>query len=140
MELRNEKDGWYLAFRDDGRVQLIQIDFRLGLFLSDASGEAQLYVETPCRLKGPETIVSLIPAEPLSLAPALGLFNTKVSGVAIRNTGQLNVQFGDHCSLEVDPDDAYEAWQLGCSDGFLLVCSPGGNVSLFKQTKNLKLK
>ena len=41
MELRDEKDGWHLSLQD-GLVQLIQIDFRLGLFLSDASGKAQL--------------------------------------------------------------------------------------------------
>jgi hypothetical protein len=134
MELRDEKDGWQLSLQD-GLVQLIQIDFRLGLFLSDASGKAQLYVEAPCHLRGPDVDVALTPAESSSLAPVLPLFNAKVTSVAIRNTGQLKVQFGDSCSLEVDPDDAYEAWQLGCSLGFMLVCSPGGKVSFFKQTE-----
>ena len=134
MELRDEKHGWHLSLQD-GLVQLIQIDFRLGLLLSDASGNAQLYVETPCRLKGPDVDVALTPAESSSLAPVLSLFNAKVTGVAILNTGQLKVQFGDDRSLEVDSDDAYEAWQLGCSIGFMLVCPPGGKVSFFKQTE-----
>jgi hypothetical protein len=50
MELKDQKDSWHLAFQD-GLLQLIQIDFRLGLFLSDASGQTQLFVETPCRLR-----------------------------------------------------------------------------------------
>jgi hypothetical protein len=96
MELREAPDGWLLELQD-GLVQLIQIDFRLGLSFADASGNAQLYVETPCRLKGPgpDTDVLLTPGEPSSLAPVLPLFNAKVTGVAIRTTGQLKVQFRD---------------------------------------------
>jgi hypothetical protein len=133
MELRDEKDGWHLSLKD-GLVQLIQIDFRLGLVLSDTSGKAQLYIETPCRLKGAGGEVPLTPSESPSLAPILPLFNAKVIGVAIRKTGQLKVEFGDGQSLDVDPDDSYEAWQLGCSSiGSLLVCSPGGMVCFFQQ-------
>jgi hypothetical protein len=134
VELRDEKDGWLLALQD-GLVQLIQIDFRLGLLLSDASGTAQLYIETPFCLNGPNTDVSLTPAKTSSLAPVLTLFNAAVIGVSIRKTGQLKVQFGDGRWLEVGPNDAYEAWQLGGSTGFMLVCSPGGNVSIFNQTE-----
>jgi hypothetical protein len=132
MELSDDRDGWHLSFQN-GLVRLIQIDFRLGLLLSDASDKAHLYVETPCRLEGPDVDVVLTPAEPSTLAPVLPLFNTVVTSIAIRNTGQLRVQFGDSRSLQVDPDDAYEAWQLGCSIGLMLVCSPGGKVSIFKQ-------
>ena len=134
MEFQQEQDGWHLVLHD-GLVQLIQIDFRLGLFVSDASGKAQLYVETPCRLRGIDADVLLTPAEPSSLAPVLPLFNARVTRVAIRKTGQLKVEFGDGRTLEVDPDDKYEAWQIACSMGFMLVCSPGGNVSVFKEAE-----
>ncbi len=33
MRLRDEEKGWHLELDEDGVVQLIQIDFRLGLFL-----------------------------------------------------------------------------------------------------------
>src|SRR6185295_2833438 len=97
MNLRDETDGWYLALQD-GRVQCIQIDFRLGLLVSDAQDKAQVYVGTPCRLRGANIDVALDPGEPSSLAPVLPLFNASVTGIAIRKTGQLNVQFGTgHC-------------------------------------------
>jgi hypothetical protein len=133
LQLRDESGGWNLTLQD-GAVQLIQIDFRLGLFLSDASGNAQLYIETPCRLKGAEGEVWLTPNESHSLAPVLPLFNAKVAGVAIQKTGQLQVEFGDGRTLLVEPDKSYEAWQLGCSSlGFLLVCAPGGDVCFFPE-------
>lgn len=134
MELQDQKDHWHLAFQA-GLLQLIQIDFRLGLFLSDASGKAQLFVETPCRLKGPSIDVILDPAKSPSLAPILPLFNAEVIAIAARKTGKLEVRFGGGHTLEVDPHDTYEAWQLGCSTGVMLVCSPGGKVSFFQQTE-----
>ena len=67
MELRDDKDGWQLVLQD-GFVQLIQIDFRLGLFLSDNSHKAQLYIASPCRLTGQEANALLNPEESSSLA------------------------------------------------------------------------
>ena len=134
MQLQQDDDGWYLMLHD-GVVQLIQIDFRLGLFLSDALDKAQLYIETPCRLKHHEADVLLKPAETSSLGPALALFNARVMRIVIRKTGQLKVEFGDGYSLDVHPDDASEAWQIVCSTGLMLVCSPGGSVSLFQRTE-----
>jgi len=132
MELRDDKDGWNLRMRE-GLVQLIQIDFRIGLLLSDSSGQAQLHIETPCRLKSPEADLVLTPTNSLSLAPLLGLFNSAVNSLVIKKTGQLTIEFDRYRTLEVDPSGAYEAWQLGCSNGIMLVCSPGGKVAVFRQ-------
>ena len=131
MELREERDGWRFSL-DSGFVQLIQIDFRLGLCLADTSGTAQLYIETECRLNGGSSEVLLTPANPSTLAPVLPLFNRKVVTATIRKTGQLKVEFGGGYTLQVEPDNSYEAWQLGCSLGFMVVCAPGGSVSVFR--------
>jgi hypothetical protein len=115
MELKEQGKGWCLAFRD-ASVHLIQIDFRLSLFLLDPPNEATVIIETPCRLK--------MPGEPLTLAPILPFFNTTVTGVSIRSMGALRMEFSGGPTLEVDPDSRYEAWQLASSTmGFLLVCA-----------------
>jgi len=44
MKLREEEGGWSLSL-SDGQVQLIQIDFRLGFFLSDPLDKAMLFIE-----------------------------------------------------------------------------------------------
>lgn len=95
-----------------------------------------MFVETSCRLRGPSIDVILNPGNSPSLAPILSLFNAKVSAIEVRKTGKLEIQFGDSHTLEVDPHEPYEAWQFGCSIGFMLVCSPGGKVSFLQQTEH----
>jgi len=131
MEFKAEKDGWILSF-DDGFVQLIQIDFRLGLLLSDGSGKAQIHIETPCLLKVADSEILLTPSKASSLGPILSLFNSRIINVMVNNTGCLMVRFGDGQILEVPPDKSYESWQINMpSIGSMMVCSPGGKVSLF---------
>ena len=132
MELKEQGKDWCLTARD-ATVNLIQIDFRLSLFLADPQNEATIVIETPCRLKTRDTSVVLRPAETSTLAPILPFFNARVTGVAIRSTGALKLYFRGGPTLEVDADPNYEAWQLASSTmGLLFVCSPGGAVSLFK--------
>jgi hypothetical protein len=42
------------------------------------------------------------------------------------------LRFAEGQLLSVQPDGKFEAWQLGSSLGVLFVCSPGGEVSLFR--------
>jgi hypothetical protein len=134
MELRREEASWNLAFHH-GLVQQIQIDFRLGLLLTDDKAHAKVVIETPFVLHSPDGSLPFTPAETVSLAPILRLFNKEVIDLNIRKTGHLKVAFADGYSLEVDPDDNYEAWQIGGSIGFMFICSPGGSVSLFREPR-----
>jgi hypothetical protein len=131
MGFENTKDGWYFKF-EEGRLGYIHIDFRLMLDLTDGSSRTSLTIETPCRLKKLNENLLLTPEKTPTVAPILALFNSVVIGVAVKKTGQLKVEFQDGHSLEVDPHEQYEAWQIGCSAG-LLICSPGGLVSFFPE-------
>ncbi len=42
------------------------------------------------------------------------------------------VEFEGERFLEVSPHESYEAWQIASSIGFMMVCSPGGSVSVFR--------
>lgn len=129
-ELKKECYGWYLALQH-ARVQLIKIDFRLCLVLADGPDTVELSIETPFRLIGLSTDVSCVPDEPVSLALVLPLMNAIVNGIVIKESGHISVEFNSGLYLKVDPDISYEAWQLGGSVGFLLVCPPEGGVSFF---------
>lgn len=132
MELRRLTCGWHLLFQS-GVVSLIQIDFRLGLFLSDSQEMVTLHVETPCRLRGPSLDEFLEPAAAVTLSPALSLFNSKVLAIEIDSMGNLAVRFEGDRWLEVSPHASYEAWQVGSStQEILLVCAPGGRVAFFE--------
>jgi hypothetical protein len=118
---------------DEGRIQRIEVDFRLGFLFGDKTETASLYIETPCYLRCEGKNIPLMPDEPCSLAPALALFNAEVANVSIERTGHLTASLKDGRSLEVDPSEQYEAWQIGSTNGFLLVCAPGAEVALFQQ-------
>ena len=135
MRLTNEEEGWCLVL-EEGLVQLIQIDFRLGLFLADASDSAKLFVGGECIIWADGSPQALTPEDPSSLAPILAFRNAKVARVSIRNTGYLRLDFKSGESLEVKPNDRYESWELGCSTGLMMICSPGGSVSLFRDRDN----
>lgn len=133
MKLHDEQKGWRLELDEDGVVQLIQIDFRVGLFISDKSGRVQLFIESSFTMITPRERYVLIPEDTSSLEPVLTLFNAKVLAIYINETGELIVEFGNGVSIEIHPDDSYEAWQLSGSPGFMLVCAPGGSVAVFRE-------
>jgi hypothetical protein len=139
MQLTTTDFGWLLAM-DEGRIQRIEVDFRLGFLFGDKTETASLYIETPCYLRCEGRNIPLTPHDPCSLAPALALFNADVADVTIQRTGHLTARLKDGRFVEVDPNEQYEAWQLGSANGFLLVCSPGGEVALFQQRGSMQEK
>ena len=137
MELSEDQDGWTLSF-NDGRIQLIQVDFRLNFLVTDGPNEAWLHVETRGTLNSGATEIPFVPAQSATLAPMLALFNAVVSKIRIAKTGQLVVAFERDRMMFVAPDAAYEAWQIECSTengDSRLVCPPGGDVAFFHDSK-----
>ena len=137
MTLTEDKDAWQLVLVA-GVVQLLQIDFGLGFILTDGHDNAKLHVETKCRLIQSGHEAELIPEESPSLSPILAFANAKVSGISIRKTGHLKLEFGSGARLEVGPNERYEAWELGLSIGVLMVCAPGGEVAFFRDRNSSK--
>lgn len=132
MELRETNDGWFIE-TSHARVQLIQIDFRVGLMLSGAGGNAQLYVESPFHVRDANGIDHLlVPGRANTVSPVLDLFNVEISDIRIRKKGILDVRFANEFFLLVHPDENFEAWQIGTAN-FSMVCSPGGEITLFSQ-------
>jgi len=135
MRLLEEDNHWTLKLID-GRVARIQIDFRLGIDLSDSEVKdvATLYIETEFSVKNDDSIVQINPENTATLSPILKFFNKEVEQIRIAKTGQLVLYFRDGQSIEVPPNKRYEAWQLGVPPNILLVCSPGGSISVFQQS------
>lgn len=118
---------------EDCLVGAIQVDNRLGLLLSDSTGDAWLYIEEDCYLSTPLGDSILEPGLPMTIVPILHLFNATVAALDISHSGQLQVRFGNGSLLKVGPNRLYEAWQLGWIAGQMLVCSPGGSVVLYRE-------
>ena len=140
MTYHESADGWHFE-TIDSRVQMIQIDFRLSLLISNGAGDMWVRIETAGHLASGTNATLFAPAETRSLAPVLELFNAKVDGVYVKKTGRLEVRFEDNRSIEVQPDRAYEAWQVEylCKDEKLvLVCAPGSEVVVFREASAVR--
>jgi hypothetical protein len=135
MELLKQHDGWRLAL-ENARVQMIQIDFRLSLLVSDGQDEAWVHIETPGVLRSGAKELLLTPEQTPTLAPILHLFNAEVTVIDIRKAGRLIIGFAGDGAIEVAPHDSYEAWQVAVQSergGCLLVCAPGGEIAFFEE-------
>ena|SRR5579883_1528119 len=131
MKIQETQDGWEMLL-EDGHMLLIQIDFRVAFDFADGSDSATLTIETEFRLKGPDVDKLLNPEESSTLGPILPLHKAKIVSVDFKRTGQLKIEFGEGYSIEVGPNDRYEAWQLGCTTPrSRFICTPGGDVSRF---------
>ena len=132
MQLIPTDFGWLLRM-DEGRIKHIGVDFRLVLLFGDKTETASLCIETPCYIRSEGKNTRLVPDAPSTLAPALTLFNAEITDISILKTGYLTAKFKDGRSLEIEPNEQYEAWQVSSTNGFLLVCSPGGEIAMFHQ-------
>jgi hypothetical protein len=126
-------EGWSIA-HSDAQVGYIHVDYRLGLDISDTAGTVRLVVETPCKLRIAGDELTIVPDDAATLAPILMLFNVGVEEIAIHRNGELTVEFSNGRRLNVSPSDQYEAWQIACENEFLIVCQPGGAVSIFQES------
>jgi hypothetical protein len=45
--------------------------------------------------------------------------------------GRLALTFANGFAVSVDPDDHYESWQINSEDGLLIVCTPGGDLTIW---------
>lgn len=133
MNIKETDSEWIIAL-DNCIVQLIKIDFRLGLFLHDGENTLELQIETPFNFLSKDGVAICVPENTQSLGPVLQISNMKVIALIIKKKGEMHIQFESEFSIEIRPDPAYEAWQLSGSTGFLFVCPPEGNVSFFRKS------
>lgn len=60
----------------------------------------------------------------------LSVLNQPVTEITI-SAGVLTVVFGTGLALRVPPDGHYESWQINSDDGLLIVCTPGGDLTIW---------
>jgi Family of unknown function (DUF6188) len=91
-------------------------------------GEFEVVIESPFRVRardGGEH--KLDPGVRASLGPVLDLFPDELITAEVDHQATLRLRLASGASLEVPADDRFEAWQVNGPDGFLVVCTPGGD-------------
>ena len=73
----------------------------------------------------------LSPEYPSTLGPVLSVLGQTVTSAHAHKNGDLAVYFANGSRLSVAPDAEYEAWEMVTSEGLRVVCTAGGNLSIW---------
>ena len=68
-------------------------------------------------------------SEPVATA-LLSVLGQQATEITVSG-GQLAISFTTGLTLKVDPDQSYESWQISSDDGLLIVCTPGGDLTIW---------
>lgn len=81
------------------------------------------------RLSGPGRPTTDVASDDERLASALAATLRQSFRDVHVDAGQLHMTFANGIALQVAPDELYEAWQISSTDGLLVVCGPGGDLT-----------
>jgi Family of unknown function (DUF6188) len=111
-------------------VTSIHVEYALYLRLSE---QYNVTVESPFRFNLPDRSVELSPETDAEEVRALlgRLVGHRIDAAAVSEKRALTIDFDDSTRLTVDPDPAYEAWNVSGPAGFLVVCMPGGELAIW---------
>jgi len=108
------------------------VDSAFGIELWESDNTTTIRIEGPFVLQEQGAAQRLSPEQPKTLGSALSIMGKTVTSVNVYKDGCLAVHFADGSSLSVAPDAAYEAWEVVSSRGLRVVCTPGGNLSIWR--------
>jgi hypothetical protein len=69
-------------------------------------------------------------ASELTATALLSTLNHQLTRALISD-GRLQLTFDNHLGLEVAPHPQWEAWQISSADHLLIVCTPGGQLTIW---------
>ncbi len=126
---RDDSGRWVLPW--DGRVvDQICVDYAV-TFVID--GCHSVRIGTPFVARIGDQTHEVDPADVQTVAPVLAFHGAVVRSATAERDGSLRVDFVDGLSIAVEPDAAYEAWEVDgglppVTPGYRLVAAPGGGV------------
>ena len=128
-----ENNEYWLLRLSNNQITRCMLDFAFSIQLFESND-----IITEIRLEN-EIIFSkqnqkyiLHPHQPLSLCPILEIVHWIIKEIIIFKSGKLNIIFENEDSLIVNPLQAYESWQITGPNKLMIICNPGGNISLWK--------
>lgn len=131
-------DYWVVAPLGGKTVTRCFVDHAFGIEYWDRGRETTIRIEGNFvfRVSGAEHRLS--PEQPTALGPALSIIHKAVVSTKVYKGGCLEVNFSDGSGLSVEPDAAYEAWEIVGSGSLRVVCAPEGRLSIWERESDGK--
>ncbi|GAA3423215.1 hypothetical protein GCM10018953_03980 [Streptosporangium nondiastaticum] len=132
-ELAELEDRWLLPYRGMQVIQ-IRVSHQLTLLL-DSGAHVDIEAEAVLGhgpLSAPDATMARLVPECQEVAPALALFRATVLSSVAFKSGALWLSFDTGAHLNVKSDHQYEAWSAHGPGTLLLVCLPGGDLTVWR--------
>lgn len=128
--MTSESDRWSLSIAGR-RISRCIIDYSLALQF-DGFDQLTIYVRCPFTLRMDERDQIFDPeGDPQRLGPALGLLRRTALGGYATYAGDLYIEFEGDCTLSVEANSDYEAWEIVSSTGLRVVPVPGSQLAIW---------
>ena len=111
------------------------MDRAFGMELWERDGITTIRIEGEFVFQGDGGEHRLSPAHPTAFGPILSTMGKAVASAKACKARCLTVHFTDGSLLSVQPDVAYEAWEIAGTGGLRVVCTPGGSLSIWQPAR-----
>ncbi len=132
-EISRRTDGYVVALLS-GTVDRLIVDHRLSLdIVSERDGRVSVVISGSCTFQRQGVAHEVaVESDSSTVGPLLTLRGARLQDLRISADGTLDADFGDEGSLTVSPDPEYEAWELTGDEGPHVVCTPGGELAIWR--------
>lgn len=116
------------------KVTQANVDFTVSL-VTDTDHEVR--IETDFTMHTPDSDLHFsLGTDSIDQAPFRSLIGQAATSSMAENSGRLVLAFSDGTRLRVEPHDVYEAWTIAGPGGRKIVCTPGGELTVWPDTNN----
>jgi hypothetical protein len=124
-------DEWVLPVAGRSATRCV-VDHAFSIHMGEPDESYQLRIESDFFLTGPESRSYLSMERPRELGVALGVLRQSIISARAYKSGKLEVLFTSDIGIVVEPSPDFEAWELVGDDGLRIVCTPGGDLAVWK--------
>jgi hypothetical protein len=122
-----EGEGWRFDFEEPA-LTLIGVNHQTRLHF----GSTEVVIETPFHLDVGERTYPLDPSHRSGLGPLLTIYPDTLTDAVATTKGVLRLSFQSGSTLIVPPNPQGDAWSVVGRAGTLVVCTPGGEVAVWR--------
>ena len=126
----------YLIPVDGQVVSRLYIDYALGIQLLENGITTIVRIEGIFSLTENNQKLIFNTHQRDKLCPAFTIFEKTIKSAIAYKNGRLKIIFNNGTSLNVEPDPNYEAWEISGDDGLIIVCQPGGEITIWQPFKD----
>ena len=130
LELVEGGNGWSI-WPEDLLLSQVSIDYQLKMAFWSKVGSCEVIIRMPFLFETADSQKEINPENTADLMPVILLLRRNATRIAASQSGHLRVDFADGASIQVAPDDKYEAWRIVTESGGLAIARPGGDVDFW---------